>query len=226
MALPFEHVSELFICSLISSHPPRIPVKTGLQKLCVRNRACIERSDLWMARLLFMVLLCPQVRTKPHLSIPNLSENTLLRDTSSKSFCTDLPNRSVIRDSGLVRGSFLVQSPSRVACLFVPYLDKAVNFSGSFMRYGRHFNRVTWLLVNAHLPARLDSNYLQLAKGFSAKKLITGAYRVLAILCWHRPPWDLVNPSQDRGETDPQLSLSYTHTTSMRLSHLCPRSIT
>jgi len=65
--LPFEHVSELSICSLISSHPPRIPVKTGLQKSCVQSRACIERSDLWMARLLFTVLFCPQVRTKPQL---------------------------------------------------------------------------------------------------------------------------------------------------------------
>ena len=166
--LPFEHVSELSICSLISSHPPRIPVKTGLQKSCVQSRACIERSDLWMARLLFTVLFCPQVRTKPQLSTPNLSEDTFLWDPSSKSFCTNLPNRSVIET---LTQSFLVRSPPRVACLFVPYLDKAVNVSSSFMRYGRHFNRVTWLLVNAHLPARHDSDYLQLAKGFSAKKL-------------------------------------------------------
>jgi len=85
----------------------------------------------------------------------------------------------------------------------VPYLDKAVNVSSSFMRYGRHFNRVTWLLVNAHLPARLDSDYLQLAKGFSAKKLHYWRIPSLGHSVLTPPTVGSGKPSQNRGEAAP-----------------------
>ena len=138
-----------------------------------------------MARLLFTVLFSPQVRTKPQLWTPNLSEDTFLRDTSSKSLCTDLPDRSVIRDSDLSMTLFSAKSAkSRMSLRALP--RQSSQFQCSFMRYGRHLNRVTWL-VNAHpmltFPRGLTATIYSLLKASLPRSSITGAYRVLATLC-------------------------------------------
>jgi len=65
----------------------------------------------------------------------------------------------------------------------------------------------------------LTATIYSLLRASLPRSSITGAYRVLAILCWHRPPWDLVNLLRTEVKQPPIVAVSYPH--NMRLSHLC-----